>query len=158
MKIEIKKAILDNLNDIQDLNHKLFLKEYKDYDKTLDRGWPYTKHAKLYFKNRIVKNNGCAFVAFYDKKIVGYLVGGIYKDKSNCRTITTFSTLENMFILKEYRNKGMGKCLFDAFCKWSKSKKVKRLRVIASAENKEAIGFYRKNNFVDFELILEQNI
>ncbi len=48
--------------------------------------------------------------------------------------------------------------LYDAFVEWCKNKNVKILSVSASAENKQAIGFYHKNGFEDYSLVLENKI
>ncbi len=63
-----------------------------------------------------------------------------------------------MFVLEEYRERGVGGMLHDAFVKWCKGRGVKVLRVEASAENKQAIGFYRKRGFGDCSLVLEREI
>ena len=63
-----------------------------------------------------------------------------------------------MLVLKEYRGQGIGTKLVKSFIAWCKLKKVGRVRVVASAQNIAAIGFYRQNKFKDYSLILESNI
>ncbi len=65
---------------------------------------------------------------------------------------------ENMFMLKEYRNLGIGTRLYEEFNKWCKKKKVGIIRVQATAKNQKAVDFYRKNNFKGYTLILESKI
>jgi len=66
--MEIKKAKLEDLKTLQDLNAKLFEKEHEEYDKTLDPDWPYSEEGKKYFEERI--KNGCTLLAELDGKIV----------------------------------------------------------------------------------------
>jgi ribosomal protein S18 acetylase RimI-like enzyme len=157
MTLIIKKANINNLKDIQNLNLMLFEKEYKEFDNTLDCKWSKSKESKKYFTKRITDNDGCAYVAYDDDKLVGYLVGGL-SEMSSYRTPTKFAELENMFILNEHRGHGIGTELYNKFLKWCKSKKIKKIRVIASAQNMNTIKFYKKNGFFEYDLILEQNI
>lgn len=135
----------------------LFKNEYNNFDKTLDVEWPTGSEGESYFKSRITNNDGCAFVARVDDKIVGYLVGGISKQASH-RIVPKFADMENMYVLEEYRSKGVGQMLYGSFLKWCKENGVGRIKAVASFTNTRAIEFYRKNGFQDFELILEQDI
>lgn len=157
MDIKIKEAATENFKDIQNLNHMLFKKEYDEFDDTLNINWPVSKTGEDYYKERIKEKVGCAFVAYVDDKIVGYLIGVLEKADST-RNIDRLAELENMFVLEEYRNFGIGTYLFKAFYKWSKNSNIKRLKVISCSENKGAINFYRRNGFKDNNIILETDI
>jgi len=155
MEINIKKATIEHLKDIQNLNYQLCKKENKEFDSTIIPTWPLSKKGKEYFKQKIIKNSNCAFVAIVNRKIVGYLVGGL-SEKEGYRNISNLVELENMFVLEEFRNLGIGANLYRAFTKWCKSKKVKKQKVIVSAQNIKAINFYKNNKFKDYSLILEK--
>lgn len=43
MNIEIKRADISNLKDIQDLNHQLFELEFNNFDPSLKVGWTFEK-------------------------------------------------------------------------------------------------------------------
>ncbi|MCD4762088.1 GNAT family N-acetyltransferase [bacterium] len=157
MEPKIKSATIGDLEEIQKLNLMLFEKEYNEYDKTLNCEWVFANDGERYFKKRIIKDDGCALVAHIDNKMVGYLVGGL-QEKESYRVLPALAELENMFVLDDCRSKGVGSKLFRAFTDWCKSKDVKRLRVVASAMNVRAIEFYKKNNLVEYDLILETDI
>ena len=148
---------MGDLKRIQELNLLLFKKEKKEYDKLLNLSWTFGEKGEEYFKKCLIKKSFCAFVVEDDDEIVGYLAGGICKVESY-RNVPKSAELDNMFVLEEYRGKGTGGMLYSAFVKWCKGKKVKMLRVAASAENKQAIGFYRKKGFEDYTLVLERGI
>ena len=93
--------------------------------------------------------------AIEEGKIVGYIVGGITKAE-NYRKLPKTAELENMLVLKEYRNKGIGKALYESFAKWCKEKKVKIERVLATAQNAKAIKFYKSHGFKEYSVILER--
>ncbi len=61
--MEIKRATIGDLKEIQELNLRLFKKEYKEYDKTLDLSWTTGKRGKKYFKESISNSGSCALVA-----------------------------------------------------------------------------------------------
>jgi ribosomal protein S18 acetylase RimI-like enzyme len=157
MNITIRKAILSDIKTIQKLNLLLFKKEHKEYDKLLNLNWTFSKTGTAYFKKRISGKSECAFVAVLDNTIIGYLVGSITKVESY-RNLPLTAELDNMLILEKHRSKGIGKLLYTEFISWCKLKKVKMIRVQASARNIKAIEFYRKIGFKDYTLVLESNI
>lgn len=157
MEVIIQIATINNLKKIQELNLKLFEKEHKEYDSSLNLNWTFGKVGTKYYKNRILKENGCVLIAIVDNKIVGYLCGGI-SEKEAYKIPSITAELENTFVLEEYRSKGIGKKLYDKFIKWCKNKNVKKVKVKASAQNLLAIKFYRNNDFKDSVLTLEMDL
>ncbi|MFA5029774.1 MAG: GNAT family N-acetyltransferase [Patescibacteria group bacterium] len=155
MKPKIKFATLKDFKDIQDLNHRLCLKEYAEFDQTIDKDYSLSDPSEKYFKKRI--RSGCALVAVLENKVIGYLVGGIV-EAEEYRTISKLAEAENMFVLEKFRSLGIGGKLFKEFIKWCRLKKAKRVRVVASAQNFRAIRFYRREGFKDYDLVLERNI
>ncbi len=129
----------------------------KDFDNTLNCEWTFSKDGEEYFKEHLTNENYCVFLAYCDNQIVGYLAGGLAK-KGSKRIINNLAELGNMMVLEEFRTKGIGAKLYQAFLEWCKLKGVGRLRVVASAQNLRGINFYRKNGFTDYDLILEKNI
>lgn len=158
MEFKIKSAVIENLKRVQELNLMLFEKEYAEFDNTINRKWTFSEDGTKYFKSRITEDDSCLFVAYIDDEIVGYLAGGLLDRRKGYRLQLNSAELENMFVLDKYRGIGIGSKLYQAFFDWSKSKGVKRLRVIASAQNAAGIGFYRKNGFIDYDLILENDL
>ena len=158
MESKIKSAKIEDLKRVQELNLMLFEKEYAEFDSTLNCKWTFGEDGTEYFKGRITEDDGCVFVAVVDNEIVGYLAGGLMDTKKTYRVLPNSAELENMFVLDNRRGTGIGSKLYQAFVDWSKSKGVKRLRVGASAQNVAGIGFYRKNGFSDYDLILETNL
>ena len=120
MEFTIKKATIDDLNTIQELNNKLFELEYNNFDPSLKIGWPFEIAGEEYFKDLI--ENQIIYLAIMNKEIVGYLAGSIHVE--NSYNTTSIAELDNMFILEEYRKYGIGTKLFNEFkdyCKKNKS-------------------------------------
>lgn len=150
MKVDIRKANINDLIHIQNLNNSLFNLEYNNYDSTLKLGWPFEKDGEEYFIDRI-KNN-LVFVAEIDEKIVGYLAGSVLEEMSY--TIETFAELDNMCIDTNYRGYGIGSKLIDEFKNYCKNLGIENIKVTAYAQNKQAINFYMKNGFQDYNTTL----
>lgn len=157
MNIVIKNATINDLQKIQELNLKLFEKEYKEYDPLLNLDWTFGKIGTKYYQDRISMDNGCVLVAIIDNKIVGYLCGGLKKTKTY-RNLPIYAELENTFVLNKFRSKGIGKKLYNEFINWCKIKNVGKIKIETYAQNKLAIKFYKNNRFKDHILILETNL
>lgn len=154
MNFTIKKATIDDLETIQDLNNKLFELEYNNFDPSLKIGWPYEIAGEEYFKDLI--ENQIIYLALAEKEIVGYLAGSIHVESSY--NTTSIAELDNMFILEEYRKYGLGTKLFNEFKSYCIENKIQELKVTASAKNINAIKFYQKNGFEEFETTLKMSL
>lgn len=153
-KIIIRKATLEDLNEIQELNNKLFEFEFNNFDDTLKVGWPFEKEGKEYFENML--NNEIVFVGEVEENIVGYLAGSICEEVSYITE--RFAELDNMCIDDEYRRFGIGTLLMEEFKKYCKKKNMQNIKVTASAKNSRAIQFYKKNGFEDYNITLKYKI
>jgi len=143
MDVIIRPATLDDLKDVQRLNLLLFKKEHKEYDRLLNLKWTFGEDGTKYYTNLISGDSGCVFIALVDGKIIGYLAGTLKKAEV-CRNLPITAELENTLVIEKYRSKGIGKSLYDKFLEWCKSKKVRKIRVKASAKNDLAIKFYEE--------------
>jgi len=153
-KVIIRKATINDLNSIQELNNSLFDLELNNFDDTLKQGWPFEEDGKEYFEDMI--NNEIVFVAQIEEKIVGYLAGSICEQISYITE--TFAELDNMCINDKYRRFGIGTLLMNEFKKYCKEKNIQNIKVTASAKNSRAIQFYIKNGFEDYNVTLKYKI
>ena len=153
-KVLVRKANLEDLNAIQELNNNLFELEFNNFDDTLKVGWPFEKEGKEYFENML--NSEIVFVAEVQEKIVGYLAGSICEEVSYITE--TFAELDNMCIDDKYRRFGIGTMLMDEFKKYCKEKNMQNIKVTASVKNCRAIQFYMKNGFEDYNITLRYKV
>jgi ribosomal protein S18 acetylase RimI-like enzyme len=153
-KIVIRKPLMADLEQIQELNRKL-IESDTNHDKLLNLDWSY-RQGKKFLKKRINGGKFVCFVAKSGKTIVGYIAGSVKKTES-WRPVKR-AELEEMFIEKSYRRKGVGSRLVKEFMKWSRSKAVDRAVVIVYAPNKKGIGFYKKMKFEEDKISLEVKI
>lgn len=154
MDIEIKKADITYLKDIQNLNNELFELEYSNFDPALRVGWTFEQEGTKYFTNML--NNEIVYIALYKNIVVGYLAGSINIQGSY--VTKPLAEIDNMFVLEEYRKYGIGTKLINTFKEYCLKNKIEELKVTASAKNANAIKFYMKNGFNEFEITLKQKI
>lgn len=152
--ISIRKANLDDVTIIQRLNNQLFKLEKENYDPTLVTGWPLTEEGKMYFTDLI--KNSYVIVATLNDEIVAYLAGTINEQGSYEEV--QYGEINNMLVQDKCRGLGIGQLLVDNFKQYCKENNIENLKVEASAKNKNAINFYRKNGFEEFNITLTTNI
>jgi len=150
----IRRASLEDLNTIQELNNSLFKLEKENYDSTLVKDWPLSKEGKEYFFD-LIKNH-YVIVATIDNIIVGYLAGSIEEKGSYVEV--QYGEINNMIINDKYRGLGIGRLLIDNFKEYCKTKNISNIKVVASYKNKNAIEFYHKNGFEEFDITLTTKI
>lgn len=154
MNIEIKRADISYLKDIQNLNNQLFELEYNNFDPALKVGWPFEKDGTEYFTNLL--NDEVVYIALAQNRIVGYLAGSINVQDSY--VTKSLAEVENLFILEDYRKYGIGSKLLAEFKQYCLENNIEEIKVTASAKNLDAIKFYNKNGFNEFEITLKQDI
>lgn len=154
MNIVIRKATLEDLRQVQDLNYKLFDFEYKNFDSSLNMGWTFSEEGEKYFRKVIEK--GTVWLAVDDDKIIGYLAG-IMKSYNSINAKS--AELDNFYIEEKYRRLGIGKRLVNEYKEYCKNKGVYTIYVTANAKNKNARSFYQASGFNDeYEVIYKMKI
>ena len=152
--MDIRRATINDLEDIRKLNNQLFKLEKEKYDPTLVENWPLSEEGEKYFTDLI--NDNYVIIAVENDNVIGYLAGSI--EEKGSYELIQYAELNNMLVTDECRGKGVGKQLINHFKEYCKSKGIYNIKVVASHKNKDAINFYHKNGFNDFNLTLTMNI
>ncbi len=157
-EINIRKATLEDLGEIQNLNHELCIKENKEFDPTINTEYSLSESGKKYFKWRIEGQDSITLIAedSVGNKI-GYLVGAII-ETYDYSTVKIMSEVENMYIKDTSRDKGIGSELIKYFEDWCQKRGVQRIRYVASIENIDAIRFYKKHGAFEVSVTLEKDL
>ncbi|OQX93989.1 MAG: N-acetyltransferase [Tenericutes bacterium 4572_104] len=147
MEVKIKKAIITDVPIILDL-----IKGIAEYEKLLDQ----VETTKELLKQQLFEEkNAFVYLAYVNKKPVGF---ALY--------FYNFSTfkgrkglyLEDLFVLPEYRSKGIGEQLFNTLIKEAKTNNCGRMEWVCLNWNEPAINFYKKkkakslDNWIIFRL------
>lgn len=153
MNVIVRKAEIKDFDEILKLNRSLF--EFEDqFDHKYNLEWPYEEAGRKYFKKRFENKNSLIFVGEDQSQVVGYILAFI--DTFSYRRINPICEIENMFVMEEYREKGIGKILINLVKTEAKKRNVKLLRVGAIAQNEKAISFYCSQGFSEANLYLEK--
>ena len=156
MDYRIREAKIEDLEAILSLNHKLCIKENKEFDGTINPDYPLSPRGAKGFKASIENDDALTLVAEVGGKIVGYLTGGM-TEVEDYRAVESIYELGSMWVDEMYRSGGIGTELLRRFESWSKQRGAVRLRVVISAQNKRAIELYGKEGFQDYDLVMEKN-
>jgi ribosomal protein S18 acetylase RimI-like enzyme len=89
-------------------------------------------------------------VAKINGRLEGYIRGVImYKPDMRFRKI---GMVDSWFVSKRYRDKGIGKMLWDELDKWFRENECELLELSVHPSNKHAVEIYRAMGFVDKSL------
>jgi len=118
--LNIRKATLEDVEIIQNLNNLLCKYEVENgYDTYID-DWSLSETSAEYFRNLI--QDQFVIVAEIEREIIGYLAGSIYNNETYSYYEGKTAELENMFVKEEFRKYGVGTKLVNTFVEWCQKK------------------------------------
>lgn len=94
-------------------------------------------------------------VAELDKEIIGFIDRWDISDFAHGAKL---SYMENLYVLPQFRRKGVGDTLLEKIVKSAKSKGAREIHVTTRFDNKPAIDLYEKHGFVKRNLQLEMEL
>lgn len=146
--MEIRKAKKEDMKDIQKLRYLL-----AKYEKDLGLNivipeWAYTDVGEKDFNYFL--NEQYIFVAIEDNKIVGFITGEIFKKKAWYNV--QLGEINNIFVLEEYRQKGIGKKLVKTMMDTFKQEGITNIDLYTFGNNIDAIKFYEKIGFKKYNV------
>ena len=141
--MKLRKAKKEDMEDIQDLRYLL-----AKYDKSLGLDivvteWGYTEVGKKdleYFLNQQY-----IYVAEENQKIVGFITAEIFKKK--VWYSVQLGSINNIFVLEEYRNQGIGTALMKTMMNALKEVGITNIQLDTYNKNSKAIKFYEGLGF-----------
>ncbi len=134
--------------------------ERKGWDPTVETDWPFSESGRKAYEMAIDK--GYVTIAENEengeKQPIGFLIGRVsYADK-NAPRVMTAAHIHNIFVYPEFREKNVGKKLFENFKSHCKKEGVKKLSITVNSKNDIAIKFYEKTDFKPSSIIFSQNL
>lgn len=153
--VQIRKATLDDIISIVELNFALFQEDAGQRDPFMNLNWP-KEEGQEHFAKLVSGNDSVCLLATTREEVIGYLVGYLW-DGGRLRPMKMVE-LESMYVRPNYRSQGIGRQLVNDFLRWSKQKGAQRVSVTAYAANARAIEFYRGLGFEPKSLSLEMGI
>lgn len=155
--MNIRRATIEDLKNVQELNSELFKKEDQDFGQNFDDTWSFSEDGTKCINGWIQNENSAVFVAEEENKIVGYAAGEI-RELPVWRKKSKAAELVEIFLLNGYRGQGIGSEFLEKFIEWCKGKGVERIKIEASFGNADGIRFYKKHGFHEQEMVLEKEL
>ena len=137
----IRPAILDDLPVLAEFL-QLLVNAERPFDITLQEG------DLIYYdlKELIERDNSELLVLEVDGKLVGCGYAQIRPAKTYL-TYKEYAHLGFMFVLPEYRGRGLNQQLIEGLKAWVRSKGIKEIRLEVYTENNAAVRAYEKSGF-----------
>lgn len=148
--IKIRRATLKDYKELARLRWLYSLDQVKSPNQSED---DFTPNFKNFLKQAIVREEWIIWVAEDKKKLIAnayfYPVYSIPRPGNFHRK---FGLISNVFVLPDYRNKGLGSKLIKHVIQWAKKEKFESL-VLWHTER--SISFYKRAGFEENKNILE---
>ena len=107
-----------------------------------------------YYKNYIGKDSSKLLVALEDNKIIGFIFTKIIGDE----TEKSSAKIDALYVVKEYRNKGVATKLIESIKTWLKDIEIDSVTISTMYQNEIAKKLYYKLGFNDYYVTLKCNI
>jgi ribosomal protein S18 acetylase RimI-like enzyme len=145
----IRKAKRDDFEEYL----KLKRQEEKDYSKIIGRKITYPKDnvLKKEFNKALSSKKHLILVEEENKILIGYLHGTYFSNP-----YSKGGNVEDVFVLKEFRRKGIAKSMIAYFIKLLKNKGYKKIQLSVNTKNVHAIKLYEKLGFEVFHWDLKK--
>jgi GNAT superfamily N-acetyltransferase len=152
-KIIIRKATIEDLEEIQKLSKIHFELSEKEFDSLWNTNWPFENEGIDWLKKEIAGANNITFVVVENNTIIGFLTAESTNDtrfKNNLKK----AEITSLFLQDKFRSQGIGSKLINEFFAWAKHNQVKRVLVSTDFAS-DAIRFYKKNGFKEYGIELK---
>ncbi|QQR97938.1 MAG: GNAT family N-acetyltransferase [Sphingobacteriales bacterium] len=150
-EIKITKATVNELMLLQSIAKQTFYETFASYNSEENM----SKYlAENFAEDKILleinNTNSEFYFAIYQHKEIGYLKinFGIAQTE---KTTNNSLEIERIYVLKEFHGRNVGQLLYEKAIKIAKARKVNYVWLGVWENNKRAINFYKKNNFIEFD-------
>lgn len=151
----IRKAKPNDIDEISNLHYSL-MKYHEKFDNYYKVKKNCRKIYSRYIKKMIRSKNALVLVAEVNRKIVG-LILGIIEKRPPIMKVGKFGHLRDAFILKEYRNRGIGKKLTKELMKWFKFKRIEFVELEVDFRNEIGLKTWKGLGFKSFMIKMKKS-
>lgn len=155
--MNIRKATVEDVEEIQELNHALYLETRENHDGTFNPDWAKSREMSEQYKSEIGSDDHIVLVSEGEGKLTGFLSGKMKKKPSH-RTGVTLAKVDHLFIDMKHRGEGLGKALMKEFEVWAKGKGANRVLLYSMKKNRSANDFYVGRGFEESETLFEKEL
>ena len=106
------------------------------------------------FRDYIKSENGVVFLAVLDGEAVGFAQCGVRHDYVEGTDTSPVGYLEGIFVVEEYRRRGLAKDMLLACEKWAKEQGCTEFASDCELENEDSLRFHLKMGFKEANRII----
>ncbi len=140
--ITIRKAFKQDIDTLVLLFQDLF---------SIEKGFQHNPIKQKKGLNMMLENpQGVVLVAEHSGQIVGMSTGQLLVSTAEGGPSLL---IEDVIVAQDWRNKGIGKKLVEAVCRWAATFEAKRFQLLADAENSGGLDFYKNTGWDTTNLI-----
>jgi ribosomal protein S18 acetylase RimI-like enzyme len=149
--INIKKVTLNNLQQLQDISRQTFSETFSAGN-TAENMTRYLEEGFSTEKLTAELNNDASefYFAVLNNEVIGYLKLNTGQSQTEIRDDKALE-IERIYVLKAYQGKKVGQLLYDEAIQVATEKEARYVWLGVWENNLGAIGFYKKNGFVEFD-------
>ena len=150
-KIEIRKATINDIDQLQKIARQTFVETYassnseENMNVYLEEGFSTEK-----INSELMDENAEFYFAELNNHVIAYLKVNAGDGQTEIKKENSLE-IERIYVLKEFQGKRIGQMLYDKAVEISKQKHVDFIWLGVWEKNPAAIGFYKKNGFVEFD-------
>ena len=154
--MKIRKATIKDLESLKEIKILSKMEEAR-HGNTLKPIAKTKEDYISYLKTDLTRKTRAVFIALESKKVVGMILAQ-YFDPLVISKFKRKGYLNNLYVLKEHRNKNIGKKLIARAWKWLDDKKVEFVTLEVHVDNKGPIALYHNLGFQDYTIKMSKNI
>ena len=151
--IEIKRAKEEDVKTLLEFSKKLneferrFYGNYKSFEEVKD-------FVRRFFEKGLKREKSIFLIAKIKGKAIGMAYGWEVKPLPFFKE-RRMGYIGEIWVEEKFRRKGVGKKLMEKMLEWFKERGIKWVRADVLSNNKEAIEFYKKLGFREFNKEME---
>lgn len=158
LSIKIRRAVESDYENI----NSLYFSNYSEYAKYIPDSYrepPQKTLPKGTYLNMIDDKQALVVVAENGNEFAGMLYATIEKADGDEWTLLYHRvSIDEIAVLPQYENHGIGTKLMQEAESWAKTKGIKDLIVLVYDFNKKAISFYEKNDYKPYSIQMKKKI
>lgn len=149
--IEIKKATIKDLVQLQEIGRQTFYETFSSYNSAedmktyLSEGFSIDK-----LTTELNDKNASFYFAILDHDIIGYLKLNFGASQTELKDQKALE-IERIYVLNQFHGKKVGQILYDKAIEVARQKNVDYVWLGVWEKNQRAISFYQKNGFIPFD-------
>ena len=152
MNFNISKAMLNEIQEINNMLTDLIQDERKNYDSNINESYK----VQEFYEKLIDSDNKIILVARDNDIILGYVYGFI-QDNGNLFN-NKIAQLDALFVKEQYRGNGIARSLMKDFINWAEEKGAAYIELSVCKDNTNAINLYENEGFSIDKICLRKAI